>query len=367
LDPQEKSTDLVPGDDNIGADLRAAFDAVETAAPAEAGGEPAPTDTAAAPAAEGRARDEGGRFAKAPAKPEGAAAEAGKEGAPGATAAAPAAPAVEIPKNWPADVRAKLEKLAQTHPEMAHEWIRSTRYWEGMARTERERAAPFARLHQALEDVLAPTRQQRQLQGLDDAQFLRSLVAADGLLSRDPAAGIKWLAQRYGVSPEQLVEGVKAAQESAPAPEVRRLMDEVSQLKSYLGQMTQTAQQQALSGVVDQIEAFASAKGPDGSLLRPYFDDCIADIQILVEAQRSRGEPVDLQAAYDRAIRMNDAVWMRVQAQQAEKQAAERAQAAEKAKRAGFTVAGSGTSAASEEPADSIRGELERQLLKLSL
>jgi hypothetical protein len=56
---------------------------------------------------------------------------------------------------------------------------------------------------------------------------------------------------------------------------------------------------------------------------------------------------------------------MRVQSQQAEKQAAERAAAADKARRAGFSVAGSG-GGRNEGPADSLRGELERQFDKHS-
>ena len=362
---------LTPGDDDIGADLRAAFDSVETPAPAEAGATPPPAEAAPeSPAPEGetaaqaRARDEAGRFAKAPKdapKPEG-------EAAPAAPGAAPAAPAIEIPKHWPADVRADLERLAKQDPVIAKRWLEQTRYLESVARTERERAAPFRQLSQALEDVLAPTRQQRQMAGMDDAAYLRALAAADQFLSRDPKAGIKWLAQKYGVTPEQLVEEVRAAQENAPPPAVQQLMGEVSQLKSYIHQMTRGAQEQALQGVVGTIEAFASEKGPDGQPLRPYFDDCIADVQLLVQQQRERGEPVNLQAAYDRAIRMNDAVWMRVQSQRAEKEAAERAAAAEKAKRAGFNVAGAGSASASasEEPEDNLRAELERQLSKHS-
>lgn len=363
---------LTPGDDDIGADLRAAFDSVETPAPAEAGATPPPAEAApASPSPEGetaaqaRARDEAGRFAKAakePDRPEGD----GKAAAAAAPGAAPAAPAIEIPKHWPADVRADLERLAKQDPVIAKRWLEQTRYLESVARTERERAAPFRQLSQALEDVLAPTRQQRQMAGMDDAAYLRALAAADQFLSRDPKAGIKWLAQKYGVTPEQLVEEVRAAQENAPPPAVQQLMGEVSQLKSYIHQMTRGAQEQALQGVVGTIEAFASEKGPDGQPLRPYFDDCIADVQLLVQQQRERGEPVNLQAAYDRAIRMNDAVWMRVQSQRAEKEAAERAAAAEKAKRAGFNVAGAGSASASEEPEDNLRAELERQLSKHS-
>lgn len=365
---------LTPGDDDIGADIRAAFDSVEPSPPAEAGATPPPAEGEPAPAspapegetaAQARARDEAGRFAKAPKEPADPANTAAPDSAGGKPAAAPA---VSIPHNWPASVKADLERLSKIDPALAQQWIKSTRHWEGIAASERQRAEPFLRLQQALEDVLAPTRQQRQMAGMDDAAYLRALAAADQFLSRDPRAGIKWLAQKYGVTPEQLVEEVRTAQENAPPPAVQQLMGEVSQLKSYIHQMTRGAQEQALQGVVGTIEAFASEKGPDGQPLRPYFDDCIADVQLLVQQQRERGEPVNLQAAYDRAIRMNDAVWMRVQSQRAEKEAAERAAAADKAKRAGFNVAGAGSASASasEEPEDNLRAELERQLSKHS-
>jgi len=352
--------------EDIGADLRASFDAAEVAAPPEAGNAPPPTETKA-----DRARDDAGRFAKTAAEKaaaDGAEAGGAASPAPGADAAPPGAGAsqVEIPRNWPAETRADLERLAKTDPALARRWIEQTKYFSGIAQTERQRAEPFMRLQSALEDVLAPTRQARQMQGMDDAGYLRALAAADQYLSKNPAEGIKWLAQKYGLTPEQLVGEIESAKASAPPPEFAHLTQEVNQLKQFIGQITQGAQQQALSGVVGQIEAFASAKGADGSPLHPYFDECLTDVQFLVQAQRERGEPVNLEAAYAKAVRMNDTVWMRLQSQQAEKQSVERAAAADKARRAGFSVAGSGGGAGSEEPADNLRDELARQLDKHS-
>ena len=348
--------------DDIGADLRASFDAAETAAPAEVGGEPSPVET------KERARDESGRFAKTAAEKAhdaevGGAAEPAPEGA---AAPSGAGAPLEIPKNWPAEVRADLERLAKTDPALAKRWIDQTRYFQGIAQTERQKAEPFMRLQSALEDVLAPTRQTRQMQGMDDAQYLRALAAADQFLAKNPAEGIKWLAQKYGLTPEQLVGQIEDARANAPDPRMQELARRLEQQEAFIRQVTQGAQQQALSGVVSQIEAFASAKGADGSPLHPYFDDCLSDIQFLVQAQRERGEPVNLEAAYAKAVRMNDTVWMRLQSQQAEKQAAERAAAAEKARRAGFSVTGSGEGARSTDPADTLRGELERQFEKHS-
>lgn len=364
---QNESVEQPPqaDDSDLRSELSAAFDRAESPPAAEDAGAPT-NETAKAE----RARDEAGRFAK---KAEGSAtdgsATAGAETpAPDAGAAAPgagAAPAVEIPKNWPAETRADLEALAKLNPALAKRWIDQTNYAFSLARTERERAAPFMRLQQSLEDVLAPTRQQRQMAGMDDAAYLRAIVAADQLLQRDPRAGIKWLAQKYGITPEQLVESVQDAAANAPPREVVSLQQEVEGLKNFIASMQQGAQQQALAGVTAQIEAFASATGPDGSPLHPHFDECLADIQVIVQAQREMGQPVNLQAAYEKAVRMNDAVWMRVQSQRAERDRAERAAAAEKAKRAGFNVTGSGTGA-SEGAAGSLREELERQIAKHS-
>lgn len=363
---QSTQPDESPAPD-LRAELSAAFD---KSAETPAGDEGAETPAAKAE----RARDEAGRFAKSaegdkPAANDGGVAASAGTPAPGAEAAAPgagAAPAVEIPRNWPASVREKLEKLAKLDPDMAREWIHSTRYWEGQARTAQERAAPFQRLHQSLEEVLAPTRERRALSGMDDTAYLRALAAADQFLEKSPAEGIKWLAQKYGITPEQLVSGVQDAAQSAPPREVVHLQSEVAQLKNFITSMQQGAQEQALASVSAQIASFADAKGPDGQPLRPYFDECLHDIQLIVQAQREAGQRVDLESAYGKAVRMNDAVWMRVQSQQAERDRAERAAAAEKAKRAGFNVTGSGTGAGNEGKAESLRAELERQLDKHS-
>jgi hypothetical protein len=96
----------------------------------------------------------------------------------------------------------------------------------------------------------------------------------------------------------------------------------------------------------------------------PHFDDVLPEIIVNVQAQRQMGQQVDVHAAYERAVRMNDTVWLKVQGarSEAERKAAQEKQLKdiEEAKRAGFSVSGSG-GATSERPADSLRGELERQ------
>lgn len=65
------------------------------------------------------------------------------------------------------------------------------------------------------------------------------------------------------------------------------------------------------------IRSFAEAKGPDGNPLRPHFNDVRQEMGRLISA----GLAADLDSAYQKAIRTNDAVWAKVQGDESAKRA----------------------------------------------
>jgi hypothetical protein len=273
-------------------------------------------------------------------------------------------PAFKVPEKWPADIRARFEevhKLAPDHAQWVLDQFNLARTQFGELEKSKQTVAQRAKILDSVEQLLAPGRQQRALQNIDDAAYVRNLVAAGDYLDKNPQEGLKLLAKQYGIDLQQLVNGQPGGEELHPV--VRQQQEELASMRqafqSFMGQQ----QQQQLAQVAHGIESFAQMKDPNGQPLYPHFDELLPEIIVNVQAQKSMNQAVDLDAAYKRAERMNDNVWQRrqlAQAESARKAEEERQrQAAEEAKRAGFRASGSG-SAPSTSPADTLRGEIER-------
>jgi hypothetical protein len=333
---------------------------------------------------EGPKRGEGGRFApkddapKAEAKPAPEVKDAKDAKAPVDLKADPkdakapdakAAPEVkaEPPKEkiaphprWKPEVQERFTKLADADPEMAKFVMERQKESE----TAFHRASQAAAKFKNLDDVLTPGREARSMQGVDDATFMRSLVAASDYLAKSPRDGIKMLAEQYGVDLAELATGGAAGAEEHP--ETKALRERVAQMEDFIRQENSRAVQQREQGAFQQIQSLAQAKDESGNLLYPYFADCIDDITTVVARQIESGQQPDLVAAYRKAIRLNDSVWSKLQAAESDAQRKQReeeeAQRVAEAKRAGFSVSGSG--GGGDSVGGSIREELRRQFDK---
>jgi hypothetical protein len=364
-----------PAPSDVGADLTAAFDAAEPdSSPA-----PAPADSASpstgksspsAPSSPGAtaggdagpARGADGKFT--PRDPNAAPAAPQDPKAP----PAPVAPEFKVPEKWPADVRAKFEALHKVSPEHAQfalDQFNLARSQFAEVEKAKGSLASRAKILDSVESLLAPNRQQRALQGVDDAAYVRNLVAAGDYLDKNPADGLRYLAKQYGIDLQELAQG-KTGGEELP-PYVRQMQEELARTKQALQSFSGQQEQAQLQHASNWISQFASQKDASGQPKYPHFDECLSEIVVNVQYQRDSGQPIDVHAAYERAVRMNDTVWQRTQFAQAEasRKAAEEKQRrdAEEARSAGFSVSGSG-GATSDKPAESIRGELERLLDK---
>lgn len=370
----------------IAAELSVQWDKAQ--AKAEAPVEKAGTPAAVAPGQgnvtpEGPKRDEGGRFApkedakpkeapqakadakadqkpaKAPADALDAKGEAKPEAKPDAK---PEAKALAPHPRWKPEVQEKFTKLAQADPDLAQFVLERQKETEGEF-TRARQTAVIAEKYKGLDDVLAPNRQARSMQGVDDPTFLRSLVAASDFLAKNPRDGIKMLAEQYGVPLEDLAKGAASAEEH---PEIRELRKQVSEMQEFIRSQNEQGERQRVEGAFHSIQSFATAKDSNGELLYPYFRECIDDITTVVARQKEAGQQPDLKAAYEKAIRLNDAVWAKLQASKSEAERKQReeeeAQRVAQAKLAGFSVSGSG--GGGEAVGGSIRDELRRQIDK---
>lgn len=232
---------------------------------------------------------------------------------------------VEPPKHW-ADADKAL--FAKAPKEIQQRWLaRETEQQKGLDAKFQE-IAGFKREREQLDELFSPLSRDLELNGISRVDFTRRMLGVHNILRDDPKQAFRWLAEQYGFDLSTLNE------QEQQNPQLDKLMKGFQGLETrvngFVSQQTQAEQKANL----DKVEGFATAKDDKGNLLRPHFDEVAADILLLVKSGAK-----DLDAAYNKAIRLNDAVWQKVQAESkaAEKKAADIARLNEinKAKRAG--------------------------------
>lgn len=264
-----------------------AQDAISQAAePQAAADETGAPEAPSEPADGARARDENGRFAKAP--------EPGQENTiEPATApdADPPSEPIRVPASLPAPLKAKFKDLPEdvrtAFVKLDEDRTAAKAQWD----TKAER---FNRL----EEILAPRREKFQLQGLDDARAIQTLFAAQDMLDRNPLEGLSYLARSYGVDLRQI--GAQPTQQQPGYPPefaavLQPLMSEVQTLKHSIAQRDQYEAQASLQQGLAEIEAFRA----DPANL--YFDDVREDILVLMDSGRAG----TLKEAYEAACWAN--------------------------------------------------------------
>lgn len=306
-------------------DIRAAMAEVSGNAP-----EPAPVEeVVAAPeavieaetphddgekAADGRVRGPDGKFiAKAPEMVQ------DTPDQPSEAVADPAARlAIRAPASWSPAAKATFDKLP---PEVQ----------QAVAKREQEidhglrRKSEEVKRYEPLEQVLAPRRAQWAAQGMDEVHAVKTLLAAQDLLEKNPMQGLEFLARSYGVNlntaqPQGQPYQAQPARDSHP--EIAALKQQLQVLQSQV----QTAQ---TAPIVSQIDAFQN----DPANL--YFENVRDDMAVLLH----NGKASDLKEAYEMACWMRPDIRPFLQTAQAP--AAPMQDKAAQARRAAVSVTGS--------------------------
>jgi hypothetical protein len=333
--------DQVGSEDDSSSTSTALVDTPSAPAPTDAASKPSPSSEATGPGA-GRSRGPDGKYVKA------------EKAAPMAAPAAPAAPGAtpfKAPETWPADVRARLEKLYGANPDDA-QWV--AQQYDFMRRAAAQQHAKAQEYLKGYEQFLAPGRQQRALNGIDDGTHIRHLLAADDFLRKAPKEAIKWLAQANGID----LSAINAPNQGEPEVPayVRDLQTKQQQIIQHLSGQTREQEVAELNRMGSYLNQVAEATDQTGNKLFPHFDEVINEIIVAVQHQQANGQQPDVPAAYRTAVRLNDAVWLKVQTaeREATKKAAEtqRLKDIEDAKRAGLSLSGSGADTRESPPED---------------
>lgn len=259
----------------------------------------------------------------------------------------------EAPKHWSDASKALFAKVPG---EVQQSWLTWDKEQARRVDEKYQEIAGFRRERDAIEELFSPYSRDLELQGVSRNQFLISLLGGHKYLQESPREALLWLAQTYGVDPRSLVA---SPEQENTDPHVQKLTQELSQVRSQVTGFMSQAQQQAHEQKLAQVQAFAAAKGEDGKPLRPHFEEVSKELLSIMKA----GEK-DLEVAYNKAVRMNDAVWEKVQAEKtaakSQDQDRQRKLEVDKARRAAVGIESATTNRAAPPP-ETVRSELEQR------
>lgn len=259
-----------------------------------------------------RARDESGKFTKAQPEATTDVLEASDENdAEKATEVAEIATKPR-PSSWKKDYEEDWGKLDPRIQEYIQQ--READYAKGVStyKNQWDTAAPIVEAMSQFAPVL-------QQNNIDPAQWISALGNAHvTLVYGTPEQKVQMfqqLANEYGVD-------LGLANQSGYDPQFSSLAQELNQIKNQWSQFQQQQETLEQTQLRNEIDSFKADK--------PYFEDVRETMAGLLQS----GMANDLQDAYDKAIRLNDDVFQKVQATQAQKsEAAQREKvAAAKAK-----------------------------------
>lgn len=206
-----------------------------------------------------------------------------------------------------------------------------------------------------VEKLIAPRRQAWALNGMTESQALNQLFALSDYAGRDPAGFIQYMAQQNNVDLEQVVLGQEPVD-----PKYAALEAQLRELQNGRTQEQQQRVQAAHNETVNHVVAFASEKGQDGQLLRPYFDQLGSEVLPFISAVKQQNPNMPhnqvLQEAYDRACWGSPSIRTKMQAAATAVSDAERlrmeAERVGKARNASTSVRPGTPAASSTAPAD---------------
>lgn len=214
------------------------------------------------------------------------------------------------------------------------------------------------------EAMIAPVADSARVRGMDAAQGIKVLVAAQKALDTDPINAIKRIAQSYGVDLATLA-GIQAANGSPEAPQqpdiamlVRQAIGPIlAPIQERFTAEDSAKQQQA----VEYVTTFATSPGHEH--FDAVQDELMAMIPSIKAANPSWGHDKVLQDAYDRATFANPTTRAAILAKRDTDAEAQRVEAAKKrtlgARLAATSVTGAPSGAPATQAKDTLRGELE--------
>ena len=216
------------------------------------------------------------------------------------------------PSSWKKDFDTHWETLDPSLQDYINK--REQDYAKGVStyKSQWDSAAP---VYNAIQQFM-PELQQHNI---DPSQWISNLGNAHRTLALgSPEQKLQMfakLATDYGVPLESLFNGQQQAN-----PQFSMLAQELSQIKNDWNSFKSAQERQEQASILSEIEQFKQNS--------PHFDDVRETMAQLLDS----GVANDLKSAYDKAVRLNDDVWGKLQAEQAQNSVQEQVEKAAKAK-----------------------------------
>ena len=213
---------------------------------------------------------------------------------------------IQAPVSWSAAAKAEFSKLPIA-------------VQEAVAKREMEVSNGFkqygekVKAFEAIQKTLEPIMPKLQMQGMNGAQYVERLMAAERALETNPEAAFKWLAQSYGFDLSKLT-GQPAAEQPYVDPDIQALKQELAELRSQQSQWLQANQAAVANEVAQEVERFKSETNPDGSLKHEFFEQ----VRPILAQMNQAGEVKDLKSAYEEACWRHPQVRQILQARHAD-------------------------------------------------
>ena len=209
------------------------------------------------------------------------------------------------PEHWPTEERESFDTL----PEEAKPFVLTQ--GERLHAHHQKRVEELSSEREALnrlsplDQELAPYREQFKLQGVNEVDVVKQLMAVRSSLQTAPLETIKWLAQTTGVNLDNINND-----ETFADPTETRLNAVEQQVQNVQQTNTQAIQQQqfdiARQNAQSQIDTFAAAKNEEGNPTHPHYEDVVETMTAITRADQAEGKAIDLEDVYQRACWMHE-------------------------------------------------------------
>lgn len=239
------------------------------------------------------------------------------------------------------------EQFAKWSPDVQQAFKSRLEQVEKGAQQRVAEAAEKERQYQGLNDLFKDRDQRYMLQGVSREQVIGQLLAAQDYLDSNPVEGLKWLAQSYGLSLDELAQPTN---EENYNPEIASLKQELGQVRGMMSEQMQSQQEAHKAAVAQASNEWAAEAGSDGKLLRPHMADnafvtgeFIPQLQLLQSQMPNAHITTLLNQAYDRAVRLNPDLFQKMIDDEVAKRSAAKPKPkikAAKAKAAGASISG---------------------------
>lgn len=217
-----------------------------------------------------------------------------------------------------------------------------------------------------MDRVLEPHKEGLALRGMTPATLLGQYLATSQALANNPIETFKYLADQYGVDLSTINQA--APEETPEYADMRTRLDRqdaiISQFQNSQDQQTASQQTRQRAELADSLTAFADSTDEAGNPKYPHFEELRKDMSAIVYAAGQQGQKMDLDEAYQRALWASPGHRESILAQEARKRekAAEkgRKEHADKAKKAGSSVAGAPSGGSTPDPSETLAQTINR-------